>query len=363
MKTNASPSDASPNYDLIVFCHLRWDFVYQRPQHIISRLAKDYKILVVEEPIGRNANSKALFTRREVSSQIHVCQPPVDNISEIGPFLKKHLKTTDFAVGWFYSAAFVSVMETLEFETVVYDCMDELTLFKGASQQLIEQEEQLLAAADVVYTGGKSLYESKKLRHHNVFCFPSSVDVAHFANEHGSGKVKPADMAPISGPIVGYYGVIDERIDLDLIQKTASKNPETSFVMIGPICKIEESDLPQADNIFYLGMKDYKELPDYLQYFDIAMMPFALNDSTKFISPTKTLEYMSAYKPIISTKIKDVERDYSHCVTLIDDENDFTAALQNPSAGFTAAYTEILANTSWDNTAAKMSLMIKKMIA
>ncbi|WP_034691125.1 glycosyltransferase [Kaistella palustris] len=353
----------SYSFDMIVFCHLRWDYVYQRPQHLLSRLAKDYRILVVEEPVAHTPHSKGSFNLREVEPNVHVCQPAIDDIENLGPYLKKHLHNTQFTVGWFYSAAFVSVLETLEFETVVYDCMDELSLFKGASAKLIEQENTLLAAADTVYTGGKSLYESKKLKHHNVHCFPSSVDVGHFSGESKTGQEKPADLRNIAQPIVGYYGVIDERIDLELLRKTAEKAPDYSFVMIGPVCKIEESDLPRAANIHYLGMKSYDELPQYLQHFDIAMMPFALNDSTKFISPTKTLEYMSAYKPIISTRIRDVERDYSHCISLIDDENDFCRALQNNTAEKVAAYDEILEKTSWDATAEKMSTIIKGVLA
>lgn len=347
-------------YDMIVFCHLRWDFVYQRPQHIISRLAKNYKILVVEEPVNYEQGEKSIFSVRQINSQIDICQPRVNRMEDIGPYLKKHLQISDFSAGWFYSAAFIQVLETLDFESVVYDCMDELTLFKGASPQLIEQENQLLAAADVVYTGGKSLYESKRQKHHNVFCFPSSVDFDHFS---ATGNIKPNDIAEIPSPIVGYYGVIDERIDLVLLEKTAAKSPDSSFVMLGPICKIEEKDLPRAKNIHYLGMKTYDELPAYLEYFDIAMMPFALNDSTKFISPTKTLEYMAAGKPVISTKIKDVERDYSDCVMMITDADDFTKAIKNPIENFEPAYKEILDKTSWDVTAEEMGLMIKKAIA
>lgn len=352
----------SYNYDMIVFCHLRWDYVYQRPQHIISRLAKDYKILVVEEPIGRAHSRGESFSLQEIEPNLHICQPRIDYLEELGPYLKKHLHHTEFQIGWFYSAAFVSVLEVFEFETVIYDCMDELSLFKGASEKLIEQEEMLLAAADTVYTGGKSLYESKKQKHHNVHCFPSSVDVSHFSGESATLE-KPTDLARISQPIVGYYGVIDERIDLELLKKTAAKSPDFSFVMIGPICKIEEADLPQADNIHYLGMKSYDELPQYLKYFDFAMMPFALNDSTKFISPTKTLEYMSAFKPIISTRIRDVERDYSHCITLIDNENDFYNALHQKNVENLDSYSEILEKTSWDATASKMNTIIKGVLA
>lgn len=363
MKTEASSRGGASTYDMIVFCHLRWDFVYQRPQHILSRLSKEYRILVVEEPVHFESMKKSTFEIREINSQIHVCQPHVSDMEEIGPYLKKHLKNTVFSVGWFYSAAFVSVLDTLECETVVYDCMDELTLFKGASQKLVDQENLLLSAADVVYTGGKSLYESKKLKHHNVFCFPSSVDITHFSGAKDKVSTMPDDLKGISTPIVGYYGVIDERIDLRLLKNAAAKSPNYSFVMIGPICKIEESDLPRAKNIHYLGMKSYEDLPNYLQYFDVAMMPFALNDSTKFISPTKTLEYMAAGKPIISTRIKDVERDYSDCVMLVDSSDEFTLALKFPMQNFEEKYKFILEKTSWNATVEKMNSMIKKVIA
>ncbi|OAQ41768.1 amine oxidase [Pedobacter psychrophilus] len=346
--------DFHSSYDVIVFCHLRWDFVYQRPQHLITRLSNDFKILVIEEPVGKGDGSERGF---KISDNIHVLQPTIDNIEDLGSFLKDILETKVFPVGWFYSPAFVNVLNYLNFSAIVYDCMDELSLFKGASQKLIEQEKNLLSAADIVFTGGKSLYEAKKEKHSNVFCFPSSVDQEHF-NLGNKSLELPSDIDSIPKPIVGYYGVIDERINLNLLQMSAQKMPDISFVMIGPICKIEEQDLPWAANIFYLGMKTYEELPVYLNEFDYAMMPFALNDATKFISPTKTLEYMCAMKPIISTKIKDVERDYSHCIQLIDDENDFFNAIHQTKADFKDAYLEILQNTSWDRTAAKMSQII-----
>ena len=349
------------HYDMIVFCHLRWDFVFQRPQHLVTRLSRDYRILVVEEPVQTRLNGSGPFQIKEINPNLHVCQPPVAHMKDIGSYLRKKLHITSFTVGWFYSAAFVEVLNDLDFETVVYDCMDELTLFKGASPHLLEQENTLLSFADMVYTGGKSLYESKAKKHHNVFCFPSSVDVEHFATP--ANNKKPQDIRNIPAPIVGSYGVIDERIDLELLRRTAERTPNASFVMIGPLCKISEEDLPKAHNIHYLGMKSYDELPHYLHCFDIAMMPFALNDSTRFISPTKTLEYMSARKPIISTKIKDVVRDYSHCIMLVENEADFQKAITCPAKNFKEAYDEILEKTSWDNTAAKMGDIIQKTIA
>ncbi|RZJ70614.1 glycosyltransferase [Flavobacterium sp.] len=351
-------------YDLVVFCHLRWDFVYQRPQHIISRLSNDMKILFVEEPIGFSPEEEHSAKLTEISETLHILQPKVRNIEAIGAMLSDFLDSEKISVGWFYSAAFSPVIDALEFGTIVYDCMDELSLFKGAPQALIDQEKFLIGRADVVFTGGKSLYDSKKSLHQNVFCFPSSVDQPHFAQAL-NGILVPEDIASIAHPIVGYFGVIDERIDLELIAKTASENQNVSFVMIGPIAKIDENELPKARNIQYLGIKSYSELPNYLKAFDIAMMPFALNDATKFISPTKTLEYMAAGKPIVSTRIADVVRDYSEVVELIESEADFTSAIarirlsadaKNPSD-----YSKILEKTSWDATVSAMKIHLKQL--
>jgi glycosyltransferase involved in cell wall biosynthesis len=348
-------------YDIVVMCHLRWEFVYQRPQHIISRLSKDHKILFIEEPLKKETKGHNL---KILSQNLHILQPNTDNIEEIGSILTDFLRNSRVPIGWFYSASFIPLLEQLEFDHIIYDCMDELSMFKGAPQHLIEQEKYLLAHTDVVFTGGKSLYESKKQIHDNVFCFPSSVDEEHFATAK-NGVSLPADIATIPHPIAGYYGVVDERIDLDLLEKTAVTNPDISFVMIGPVVKIQEEELPQAPNIHYLGMKPYKVLPNYLKAFDIAMMPFALNDATKFISPTKTLEYMAAGKPIISTKIKDVVRDYSHCIKLVTDSDDFTKQLQHllsseNDENQAGNYKDVLEKTSWSNTVKGMADIIQK---
>jgi glycosyltransferase involved in cell wall biosynthesis len=347
-------------YDMIVFCHLRWEFVYQRPQHIISRLSKDYKILLIEEPI--NGSSSIL---RKIKTNLHVLQPHVDSIEDITDILPKYISNKSVPVGWFYSASFSPLLSYFEFDQVIYDCMDELALFKGASKHLIEQEKYLIAHVDTLFTGGKSLYESKKQMHQNVHCFPSSVDYDHFVKAK-NGIESPRDIQHISTPIVGYFGVIDERIDLKLLEDTALKCPNVSFVMIGPLAKIEDNELPKLDNIHYLGMKTYQELPNYLKHFDIAMMPFALNEATKFISPTKTLEYMASGKPIISTKITDVVRDYQHCVHLIDSSEDFTSGIQDlikhqNQSTLEKDYQEILTKTSWNHTVEHMKGLMKKL--
>jgi glycosyltransferase involved in cell wall biosynthesis len=350
-------------YDMIIFCHLRWDFVYQRPQHIISRLAEQRKVLFVEEPIGVDHGPENETTIIEITSNLHVLKPKVACIEEIASLLMDYLKEDSAPIGWFYSAAFIPLLKSFQFDLIIYDCMDELSLFKGAPQELIDQEQKLMALADIVFTGGKSLYESKRKMHKQVYCFPSSVDEAHFAQAL-NGIAIPDDIATIEGIIVGYYGVIDERIDLQLLRDTAERSPEVSFVMIGPLAKIHESELPRVPNIHYLGMKSYEELPAYLKAFDISMMPFAINDATKYISPTKTLEYMAAGKPIISTMIKDVVRDFSHCVHLIETPEQFCAAISKSSFSLNhskTAYRTILKATSWDATTAKMNSLINKL--
>lgn len=344
------------DYDLIVFCHLRWDFVYQRPQHIISRLAQDYKILFVEEPIKTSDLGHSL---KVLNPNLHVFRPNISTIDELPETLAKHLQTTEIPIAWFYSPSFYGILDKFKVGTVIYDCMDELSLFLGAPASLIHQEQILLDKSDIVFTGGRSLFEAKKPKHSNVHCFPSSVDFDHFARAK-NGLIVPIDIAAIHHPIVGYFGVIDERLDLKLIEETARNLEGVSFVFIGPVVKISDSDLPRLPNIYYLGMKAYQTLPNYLKAFDIAMMPFALNDATKFISPTKTLEYMAAGKPIVSTRVKDVEREYSECVHLVSNASEFKKEVRQilyPSEESTSllnSYDDILSKTSWNATVVRM---------
>ena len=354
----------TPEFDLVVFSHLHWDFVYQRPQHIISGLSENYRILFVEEPSRGDGSNSEQIKIYEASPQITVLQPRGISMQNLGKALAEYFGKSYPKKAWFYSAAFLPLLRDFDFETVIYDCMDELSLFKYADAELILQEKKLLLLADLVFTGGKSLYEAKRKLHPNVYCFPSSVDTYHFEKAL-NGIAVPEDIKVLKGPVVGYYGVIDERIDLGLIRDTAAKNPEVQFVMIGPIAKISDADLPKAENIHYLGMKSYNELPGYLKRFDIAMMPFALNESTRFISPTKTLEYMAAGKPVISTKIEDVVRDYSEKIDLVENATEFSDKIRQILLSRTtnrqSLYKDILMKTSWTNTVKEMKSLIENL--
>jgi glycosyltransferase involved in cell wall biosynthesis len=359
------------NFDLVVFSHLRWEFVTQRPQHLISRLAQKHKVLFVEEPIPVNdSQAKGTANLLSVTPNLTVLQPKIDTplqIDDLLPIVEKTLKSKGISlpVVWFYSAAFVDILKGLKHSLVVYDCMDELTAFKGASKELKLQEKKLLSVANLVFTGGKSLYESKKKFHDNVHCFPSSVDRSHFEKVLADETQLPADIISVPQPIAGYYGVIDERIDLDLLSQIADLRADISFVMIGPVVKIDPESLPKKKNIYYLGGKPYGHLPNYLKAFQIATMPFALNESTKFISPTKTLEFMAALKPIISTSIYDVKRDYSDVLEIITNAQEFSKAIDkylaetdNEKKNRENKFSQILEQTSWDQTAGSMEKLI-----
>jgi glycosyltransferase involved in cell wall biosynthesis len=352
-------------YDMLVFCHLRWDFVYQRPQHLIEYMSKHYRVLFIEEPVPTPDPNGEPGMLTKINDNLTVLRPYADSIAEISSVLETYVANKEVAIGWFYSAAFVPFVNLFKFEKIVYDCMDELTLFKGANPELAAQETYLMSEADIVFTGGKKLYESKQHQHHNVHCFPSSVDRVHFEKALNGIEI-PAEI-DLPNPVVGYYGVIDERIDLELLEKVAERLPEISFVMVGPLAKIEDKDLPKSKNIHYTGIKSYNVLPAYLKGFDIAMMPFAINDATKYISPTKTLEYMAAHKPIISTPVHDVVRDYKDCIYIASTADEFCAAITNALEATNAQkikqnkdYAAVLNATSWKMTADKMYEVIQK---
>ncbi|PJN94256.1 UDP-galactopyranose mutase, partial [Amaricoccus sp. HAR-UPW-R2A-40] len=210
---------------------------------------------------------------------------------------------------WFYTPMMWPAAAHLPASAIVYDCMDELSAFRFAAPDLVRNEALLMEAADVVFTGGHALYEAKRGLHDNVHAFPSSVDQRHF-NRARDVRPEPQDHAGLPAPRLGFAGVIDERIDLALLAEAARARPDWSFVMIGPVVKIAETDLPQAPNIHWLGQKDYADLPDYMGGWDVALMPFALNEATRFISPTKTPEYLAAGCPVVSTPVRDVVREY-----------------------------------------------------
>jgi UDP-galactopyranose mutase len=305
------------NTDLICFSHLRWNFVYQRPQHLLSRFANYTRVFFVEEPIFHNNSNKLHITKP--FKNVHVIVPYLKygyNEKEIINEQKKMINNLisimeiNSFFSWYYTPMALLFTKHLKPSLLVYDCMDELSAFKFAPPILKETEKLLLKKADIVFTGGYSIYEAKKNQHQNIYPFPSSIDKEHFSNARYI-KIDPIDQVDIPHPRFGFYGVIDERFDIEMISIAAEARPDWQFVLIGPIVKIDLATLPRLDNIHYLGAKSYNELPHYLSGWDVAIIPFALNESTKYISPTKTPEYLAAGKLVISSPIKDVVSPYA----------------------------------------------------
>jgi UDP-galactopyranose mutase len=356
---------------LLVMSHLRWDFVFQRPQHLMTRAASAYEVLFVEEPLVEDGIEPRLerFERGEVlvlrpvlprglSAAVSIAAHRALLESVLAPRGRRSL------VLWFYSPMFVALASRIAADAIVYDCMDELSAFRGAPPEMIEMERRLLARADLVFTGGRSLYEAKCGRHPSVHCFPSSIDVAHFAGAR-EGIAEPESLRAMGRPRIGFFGVVDERMDLDLVASLAALRPDWQLAMIGPVVKIDPASLPQAPKIHWLGSRDYRELPAYLAHWDIGFMPFALNESTRFISPTKTPEFLAAGLPVISTPVTDVVRDYGepHLVEIARDAEEMVAKaellLTRPRKTWLARVDRRLAAGSWDQTWQRMEALIR----
>jgi UDP-galactopyranose mutase len=361
------------NYDLVCLSHLRWDFVYQRPQHLLSRFARRQRVFFFEEPIYVDGETRLDISAREDNLFVIVPQishadrdtkSVVDIQREMLEEMFRSQEINDFVL-WFYTPMAMDFAGHLQPSVTVFDCMDELSAFKFAPPELIENERRLLEKADLVFTGGQSLYEAKREKHERAFPFPSSIDAAHFKQARDL-KDDPDDQKAIAFPRLGYYGVIDERIDIELLGEAAQMRPDWQFVMIGPVVKISDEDLPRAANIHYLGGKNYQELPAYLAGWTVALMPFAMNESTKYISPTKTPEYLAAGKPVVSTPIRDVIRPYGEqgFVHIAQTAEEFIAAceaaMREDEAERLKRVDEFLAEISWDKTWSQMANLIQE---
>lgn len=353
--------------DLVCFCHLRWGFVFQRPNHLLTRFSKHQRVFFIEEPIFYDGEDKLQI--ENYNENLFVVTPHMKGgISEEEVHNKQrkfinNLFTNmniDKYFSWYYTPMALPFTDHLTPELVIYDCMDELSAFKFAPPQLKVLETELFKRADVVFTGGNSIYEFKKGQHHNIYSFPSSIDKNHFGLARKI-KTDPADQQNIPHPRFGFFGVIDERFDIELIDAVAKARPEWHFVLLGPVVKIDPAILPKYENIHYPGGKKYEELPSYIAGWDVALVPFAMNESTRFISPTKTPEYLAAGKPVISTPIRDVVRPYGNnkLVHIVNNAEEFIAAAEKELSKthkrpWLKKVDEFLLYNSWDRTWGQM---------
>ena len=359
--------------DLICFSHLRWNFVWQRPQHLMTRAARTRRVWFVEEAETTD-ESDCFLEFRTITPTLSVVVPKLSGSLTATERLVTHTQLLAELVDacgprprvlWFYSPMFHELTEGLPAGVVVYDCMDELSAFAGAPTDMPVREGELMARCDLVFTGGASLYEAKRGRHPRTFRFPSGVDVAHFQTARETLPDHDAQQA-LPRPRIGFAGVLDERLDRELLAELAALRPDYSFVLVGPVVKISPDVLPCASNLHYVGMQAYQDLPRFLAHWDVGILPFARNASTRFISPTKTPEYLAAGLPVVSTSIatSSVRTGIATSCRLPDAPEAFAAALDLALAPARAGWREEvdhhLTTLSWDQTWEQMHFHISE---
>ncbi len=374
MRQKQTKTQNQLDYPIIVHCHLRWDGVWQRPQQFLSRLSTKHRVLFVEGPV---------VVPEEITPRYELAEAPdYPNITIMRTYfpasrfhdgkwvdaerlrlLRDALRTSlagkfECPVQWFYDPMAVFFAHKMNDRAVVYDCMDQLSQFKFAPPELIHREKQLLEAADVVFAGGRKLWQSKSKTNENCHFYGCGVDVSHFSSARSESTIVPHDINFVHRPILGYFGVVDERMDYELITKLADANPEWSIVVIGPVAKIDPNALPCRVNIYWVGRREYANLPAYTKAFDVCLMPFALNEATEYINPTKALEYMATGKPIVSTAVPDVVSNFGDVVKIAQSHEEFVKfcqdALQTPDHNAIERGLKMAGDNSWDSIVAKL---------
>jgi glycosyltransferase involved in cell wall biosynthesis len=370
------------DYPIIVHCHLLWQGVWQRPQQFLSRLSKHHRVLFVEGPqlaevpctsyrllpVPNFPNVTVMqttFPTNRFHDGVWVDAERLrllkEAIAENFPDEFKH------PVQWFYDPmAVTAFVGNMNERAVVYDCMDQLSQFKFAPPELVAREKQLLETADVVFAGGKKLHESKSKLNQNCHFYGCGVELEHFAKARSKETLLPEDLNFLSGPTLGYFGVVDERIDYELIEKLADANSDWNIVVVGPTAKVDPSSLPVRPNIFWLGRRDYSQLPAYTRSFNVCLMPFALNEATEYINPTKALEYMAAGKQIVSSAVPDVVSNFGSVVKIAASHEEFIelcrSAIEQPDDRAVSRGLEMADQNGWDSIVAKLEEHVRHVL-
>lgn len=383
LESNPSSSIRSEDigsYPIIVHCHLCWDWVWQRPQQFLSRLSQRHRILFVETvgPDPQLVTPLARFHTPEKFPNITVLrfQFPASRWNDGDYVDQERLRILkEFLAGpaagrftnpvqWFYDPMTAPIFAGHMGEVLnVYDCMDELSQFKGAPPEIRNREAKLLSVADVVFTGGRRMYESKSRHNSNCHFYGCGVDVEHFGKAREEATPLPPDLARLQQPVLGFFGVVDERMDYELVARLADANPNWSVAIVGPVLKVDPDSLPQRPNLHWLGQRAYADLPAFCKGFKVCLMPFALNESTEYINPTKALEYMASGRPIVSTAVPDVVSNFSSVVKVARNQDEFIQfcrdAVERPDGAAVERGLQMAAENTWESIVAKLEAHIE----
>jgi glycosyltransferase involved in cell wall biosynthesis len=367
---------------IIAVCHLSWSWVWQRPQQFLSRLARTHPVLFVETYCSDVPQTDVRLSTPEGHPNVTVCQMhlPANRWSD-GRYIdrerRRALQRTlaqelpgqfDDAILWFNDPMAVTAFAGhLDESLIVYDCMDELSQFKGAPPTLLEREQELLEVADVVFCGGRKMRDRRLRVNPNSHFYGTGVDCRHFGAALTPGLAIAPEIAELDGPVLGYFGVIDERIDYELLAALADADPHWHVVMVGPVTKVDPATFPQRPNLHWLGGRPYAELPALTKGFAVALMPFARNAATEYINPTKALEYMAAGRPVVSTALDEVKSNFGNVARVARTPAEFIACCRRevaaPSRTRIARGLRLAADNTWEAIVAKLEGHVAESLA
>jgi glycosyltransferase involved in cell wall biosynthesis len=370
--------NSSKNLPIIAICHLSWDWVWQRPQQFLSRLAKTHPLLFVQTHCTDAPESFVRVRGTDSSPQTTILEIHLPSSRwhdgrfidmERRELLQRALATDlkgdfDRAILWINDPMAVTAYAGQLNETmIVYDCMDELTQFAGAAPELVDREKELTELADVIFCGGRKMRDKRLPTNPNTHFYGTGVDCRHFGKAMDPLLPIHHEIAGLPGPVLGYFGVIDERIDYKLIERLADEDPSWSIAMIGPVTKVDPASLPQRPNIHWLGGRDYQDLPALTKGMDVCLMPFAINAATEYINPTKALEYMAAAKPVVATALDEVQSNFSIATGIADCHEEFIGLCRreaiSPSRSRIKRGLKLASENTWEAIVCKMDAHIQ----
>ncbi|MEO7699805.1 MAG: glycosyltransferase [Opitutus sp.] len=366
-------TSTSSSHPIIALCHLSWDWVWQRPQQFLSRLAKTHPVLFVETYCADVPSTVVRLRSPENCPNVTICEMhlPASRWSD-GKFIDRERRRAlrraltndlegrfDDAILWFNDPMAVTAFAGhLDESLIVYDCMDELSQFKGAPPALIEREYDLLEVADVVFCGGRKMRDKRLPYNANSHFYGTGVDIAHFGSARSSALAVAPEIAELRGPVLGYFGVVDERIDYDLLAALADADPKWHVVMVGPTTKVDPATFPKRPNLHFIGGRAYAQLPTLTKGFSVCLMPFARNEATEYINPTKALEYMAAGRPVVSTALDEVKSNFSGVARIARNHTEFIEMCQrevaSPSRSRIERGLKLAQENTWDAIVGKM---------
>lgn len=364
-----SPAEAAP---IVAFCHLAWDGVWQRPQQLLSRLAARHPVLFVEcycaevEPAALRSHVAPGHPNVTVLQMLLPAARWADGDfidaerrRLLQVFRRGDLGKFNDPILWFNDPmAVVAFAGHCGERAIVYDCMDELAQFHGAPPGIVDRERDLLLMADAVFCGGRKMRDKRKPYNPHCYFYGTGVDSEHFGRARSEALATDPAIAALTGKVLGYFGVIDERIDYELLARLADALPRCSIAMVGPTAKIDAAALPLRRNLHWLGRRDYADLPAITKGFSVCLMPFARNAATEFINPTKALEYMATGRPIVSTAIDEVRTNFGHVCRIARSVGEFIAfcsdELERPSRLRVRRGLQLAAENTWEAITAEM---------